>query len=321
MVMNQTSGDRLVAVLIDDENVGLGSVEWLFDQVSNLGRILVRRAYSDWSKGGDQRDQLLQLGIEPVHVFRSSGSGKNASDIRLAIDAIDLLFSSPVDTFVVVSGDADFLPLVNKLRASGKMVVGAGREKSVSATLVKACDRYYYLDQHEQRQEVAEPQPTPKDSLLVRAVHAGMDAEGKVLGSQLHQTMQRLDPGFDFRARSYSSFTAFLEASSEVKITRPSGQGDVVIELLRSDQNAGSPSRQSDAPLASIASRIDAVWSKRAASPDQPIPGASAAGDAAKVLELPKLSGSEYKSLQGLLDAIPDLAQNWRRDGNLIYRK
>lgn len=321
MVMNQTSGDRLVAVLIDDENVGLGSVEWLFDQVSNLGRILVRRAYSDWSKGGDQRDQLLQLGIEPVHVFRSSGSGKNASDIRLAIDAIDLMFSSPVDTFVVVSGDADFLPLVNKLRASGKMVVGAGREKSVSATLVKACDRYYYLDQHEQRQEVAEPQPTPKDSLLVRAVHAGMDAEGKVLGSRLHQTMQRLDPGFDFRDRSYSSFTAFLEASSEVKVTRPSGQGDVVIELLRSDQNAGSPSRQSDAPLASIASRIDAAWSKRAASPDQPIPGASAAGDAAKVLGLPKLSGSEYKSLQGLLDAIPDLAQNWRRDGNLIYRK
>lgn len=321
MVMNQTSGDRLVAVLIDDENVGLGSIEWLFDQVSNLGRILVRRAYSDWSKGGNQRDQLLQLGIEPVHVFQSSGPGKNASDIRLAIDAIDLLFSSPVDTFVVVSGDADFLPLVNKLRASGKMVVGAGREKSVSATLVKACDRYYYLDQHEQRQEVAKPQPTPKDSLLVRAVHAGMDAEGKVLGSQLHQTMQRLDPGFDFRARSYSSFTAFLEASSEVKITRPSVQGDVVIELLRSEQSADSPSQQSDDTLAAIASRIDAAWSKRAASPDQPIPGPSAAGDAAKVLGLPKLSGSEYKSLQGLLDAIPDLAQNWRRDGNLIYRK
>lgn len=321
MVMNQTSGDRLVAVLIDDENVGLGSVEWLFDQVSNLGRILVRRAYSDWSKGGHQRDRLLQLGIEPVHVFQSSGSAKNASDIRLAIDAIDLLFSSPVDTFVVVSGDADFLPLVNKLRASGKMVVGAGREKSVSATLVKACDLYYYLDQHEQRQEVAKPQPAPKDSLLVRAVRAGMDAEGKVLGSQLHQTMQRLDPGFDFRARSYSSFTAFIEASSEVKVTRPSGQGDVIIELLRSEQKADSPSKQSDAPLATIASRIDAAWAARAASPEQPIPGPSAAGDAAKVLGLPKLSGSEYKNLQGLLDAIPDLAQNWRRDGNLIYRK
>lgn len=321
MVMNQTSGDGLVAVLIDDENVGLGSVEWLFDQVSNLGRILVRRAYSDWSKGGNQRDQLLQLGIEPVQVFQSSGSGKNASDIRLAIDAIDLLFSSPVDTFVVVSGDADFLPLVNKLRASGKMVVGAGREKSVSATLVKACDRYYYLDQHEQRQEIAKPQPQPKDSLLVRAIRAGMDAEGKVLGSQLHQTMQRLDPGFDFRARSYSSFTAFLEASSEVKVTRPSGQGDVVIELRRSEQNDDSPPTQSDAALTSVASRIDAAWSKRAPSPDQPIPGPSAAGDAAKVLGLPKIGGSEYKSLQGLLDAIPDLAQSWRREGNLIYRK
>lgn len=321
MVMNRTSEDRLVAVLIDDENVGLGSVQWLFDQVSNLGRILVRRAYSDWSKGGNQRDQLLQLGIEPVHVFQTSGAGKNASDIRLAIDAIDLLFSSPVDTFVVVSGDADFLPLVNKLRASGKMVVGAGRQKSVSATLVKACDRYYYLDQHEQRQEIAKPQPrqTRSDSLLVRAVRASMDAEGKVLGSQLHQTMQRLDPGFDFRSRGYSSFTAFLEASSEVKVTRPSAQGDVVIELTEQDID-GAPKKSDDA-LASIASKIDDAWAERASSPDKPIPGPSAAGDAAKVLDIPKLSGSKYKSLQGLLDAVPGLARNWRRDGNQIYRR
>ena len=321
MVMNRTSADRLVAVLIDDENVGLGSVQWLFDQVSNLGRILVRRAYSDWSKGADQRDQLLQLGIEPVHVFQTPGSGKNASDIRLAIDAIDLLFSSPVDTFVVVSGDADFLPLVNKLRASGKMVVGAGRQKSVSATLVKACDRYYYLDQHEQRQEIAKPQPRQprSDSLLVRAVRAGMDAEGKVLGSQLHQTMQRLDPGFDFRARSYSSFTAFLEASSEVKITRPSGQGDVVIELI--EQIIDGAPKKSDDTIASVASQIDAAWAKRASSSKQPIPGPSAAGDAAKALGLPKIGGSKYKNLQGLLDAFPDLARNWRRDGNQIYRK
>ena len=317
--MSQSSGDRQVAVLIDDENVGLGSVEWLFDQVSNLGRILIRRAYSDVSKGGTPRDQLLELGIESVHVFQSSSSGKNASDIRLTIDAIDLLYSSPVDTFVVVSGDADFVPLVNKLRSSGKMVIGAGRQKSTSATLVKACDRYFYLDQHEKSDEVSKPRPKerPRGSLLVRAVRASMDADGKVTGSRLHATMQRLDPGFDFRDRSFNSFTAFLEASSEVRVTRPSGQGqgDVVIELRRGGQDSGAQKSPS------VASRIDAEWSKRAPSRGNSMPGAVAAGEAAKVLGAPKLSESEYKNLQRLLEAMPQLAKNWRREGNVISRK
>ena len=319
MVMSQSSGDRQVAVLIDDENVGLGSVEWLFDQVSNLGRILIRRAYSDVSKGGTPRDQLLELGIESVHVFQASSSGKNASDIRLTIDAIDLLYSSPVDTFVVVSGDADFVPLVNKLRSSGKMVIGAGRQKSTSATLVKACDRYFYLDQHEKSDEVTKPRPKerPRGSLLVRAVRASMDADGKVTGSRLHATMQRLDPGFDFRDRGFNSFTAFLEASPEVMVTRPSGQGqgDVVIELRRGGQDSGA---QKKPP---VASRIDAEWSKRAPSRGDSMPGAVAAGEAAKVLGASKLSASEYNNLQRLLDAMPQLAKNWRREGNVIARK
>ena len=318
--MTQSSGDRQVAVLIDDENVSVGSVEWLFDRISNLGRILIRRAYSDWSKGGNVRDQLLEFGIEPVHVFQASSSGKNASDIRLAIDAIDLLFSSPVDTFVIVSGDADFLPLVNKLRSSGKMVIGAGRQKSTSATLVKACDRYYYLDKNEESGGESKPRPKerPRRSLLVRAVRASMDADGKVTGSRLHATMQRLDPSFDFRDRSFNSFTAFLEASSEVRVNRPSGQGqgDVVIELRRSGQESGGAQKSP-----SVASRIDAEWLKRAPSHGNSMPGAVAAGEAAKVLGASKLSDSEYKNLQRLLDAMPQLAKNWQRDGNVISRK
>lgn len=350
MVTNEPTGDRQVAVLIDDENVGLGSVEWLFDQVSNLGRILVRRAYADWSKGGGQRDQLLSLGIEPVHVFQASSSGKNASDIRLVMDAIDLLFSSPVDTFVIVSGDADFLPLVNKLRSSGKMVVGAGRQKASSSTLVKACDRYFYLDQHEEKAAAAKQQPRArqKQSLLVRAVIASMEADGKVIGSRLHQTMQRLDPSFDFRAEGFSNFTGFLESSSEVRVSRPSGQGqgDVVIELLRGGQNSGSRQEQQSPPASesietrdarhirraaqeqqsplaseSIESQTDAAWLKRAPSSGKSMPGAVAAGEAARVLGVQKLSDSEYKNLQGLLDATSYLARNWRRDGNKIFRR
>ena len=138
--------ERQIGVLIDYENVGLGSIHSLFDQLSDLGRIIVKRAYGDWSKAAGRGDQMLELGIEAKHYFRASGSGKNASDICLAIDAIDLMYRTPMDTFVIVSSDTDFVPLVSTLRAAGKMVVGAGRRGVVSPALVHSCDRYIYLD-------------------------------------------------------------------------------------------------------------------------------------------------------------------------------
>lgn len=151
MATREPIAERQLAVLIDVENTGLKSIQWLFDQVADIGRIIVKRAYADWSVASNKRDQLqlIELGIEPVHLFRSSGGSKNSSDIRLVIDAVDLLHQSPVDTFVIVSSDSDFVPLVSKLRAAGKTVIGAGREAIVSRTLVKSCDRYFYLDQND----------------------------------------------------------------------------------------------------------------------------------------------------------------------------
>ena len=168
--------DHQVAVLIDFENVGLNSIQWLFDQISDVGRIIVKRAYADWSTASSKRDQLLQLGIEPIHLFHSGGSGKNSSDIRLAIDAIDLLYQSPVDTFVIVSSDTDFAPLVSKLRSAGKAVIGAGRQAAASRTLVISCDRYFYLDQSDKPIKATSPSRGQRtDDLLLRAMSAAMD--------------------------------------------------------------------------------------------------------------------------------------------------
>ena len=224
--------DQQIAVLIDYENVGLGSIQWLFDQISDFGRVIVKRAYADWSVASNRRDALLELGIDAIHLFQTAGSGKNASDIRLAIDAIELLYQSPVDTFVIVSSDSDFVPLVSKLRAAGKTVIGAGRQGAASRTLVLSCDRYFFLDQSTSP-PAAQPstEPPQGDSLLVRAVKAAMDNEGRVPGSKLHQTLLRLDPSFDFRALGYSTFSRFLQASSEVKVARPRGRGDVTVEI------------------------------------------------------------------------------------------
>ncbi|MCL0044055.1 NYN domain-containing protein [Dehalococcoidia bacterium] len=237
--------DQQIAVLIDYENVGLGSIQWLFDQISDIGRVVVKRAYGDWSTANSKkdRDKLLELGIEPIHLFHSVGSGKNSSDILLAIDAVELQLQSSVDTFVIVSADSDFAPLISRLRATGKMVIGAGRQAAVATTLVKSCDRYFYLDHVGDREDIQDVEPTKRrrfpwsrqgDSLLARAVKSAMDEQGRAPGSKLLQTMQRLDPAFDFRALGYPTFSKYLEASTEAKVTRPRGRGDVTVELVGS---------------------------------------------------------------------------------------
>ena len=226
--------DSQIAVLIDFENVGLNAVQGLFDQISDVGRVIVKRAYADWSEAKSQRDKLLELGIEPIHLFHAVNSGKNASDLRLAIDAVDLLYQAPVDTFVIVSTDSDFVPLVSRLRAAGKTVIGAGPEATAPRTLVIACDRFFYLERRRTSRAastVSQARSEP-ESLLARAVTVSMDDEGRVVGSKLHETLQRLDPSFDFRAEGYSTLRKFLEASSDVKVTLPRGSGDVVIELI-----------------------------------------------------------------------------------------
>lgn len=227
--------EALVAVLVDFENVGLDSIQWLFDQISDVGRIIVKRAYADWSTASGKRDQLLELGIEPIQQFHSGPTCKNSSDIKLAIDAIELLYQSPVDTFVIVSSDTDFVPLVSKLRAAGKKVIGAGRRATASRILIISYDKYFYLD--EDRTAKVKIQPAEEQrikDLIIRAMQATMDEQGKVSGSKLHEAMQRLDPGFDFRSLGYATFTRFLKASPAVKVKRPRGPGDVAVEFVDS---------------------------------------------------------------------------------------
>jgi uncharacterized protein (TIGR00288 family) len=312
--------DKQIAVLIDLENVGLSSIQWLFDQISDIGRIIVKRAYADWSIEASKKEQLLELGIEAIPLVRSTSGGKNASDIRLAIDAVDLQFTSPVDTFVIVSSDSDFVPLISKLRSAGKTVLGAGEEKKVPKTLVKSCDRYFYLDEDRSIRKSKREKSTIKlnetENLIRRAVEASIDEHGKVLGSKLHQMILRLDPSFDYSLYGYPTFTKFLEASSVLKLNRPDGPGDISIEL--SEQTA----QIIDAPVSSeeLWEQIDAAWSKRADKSGASIPGPNAAADAATALGVHKLSASVYKTLQALLNASEYLAKKWSRKGNTIIR-
>ena len=252
--------DANVAVLIDYENVGLDAIQHLLDQLSDVGRVIIRRAYGDWSVQRGKQDQLLELGIEPIHQYHSNKSGKNSSDIRLAIEAIDLLYNSPIDTFVIVSSDSDFVPLVGKLRSSGKSVIVAGRREATSPTLIKSCDRYIFLDAEKQttsqsghsrrrpsrrngRQAQQSPNPeADAQALLLRAMNVSMDQVGEVVGSKLYQTMRRIEPSFNFKDLKYRLFTQFLDAHTDViEVTRPKdGSGDVVVQLANREQAPSS---------------------------------------------------------------------------------
>jgi uncharacterized protein (TIGR00288 family) len=239
-----------VAVLVDYENVGLESMESLLDQLSDVGRVIIKRAYADWSVHRNKRDQLLEYGIEASHHFRSTKQSKNSSDISLTIDAIDLLYSAPVDVFVIVSSDSDFVPLVNKLRSAGKSAIGAGRRGGSSPTLVKSCDRYIYLDEpkpaaqaQRRRRRSSEPQA---EGLLRRAIDASMDSEGQVGGSKLYQTMQRIDPSFNYKELGHSTFTRFLESCKTVIVERPADGGDTIVSFSNARSqgvNGGRPQR------------------------------------------------------------------------------
>jgi uncharacterized protein (TIGR00288 family) len=234
MAIEKAGSESQIAVLIDYENVGLDAIQGLFDALSDIGRIIIKRAYADWSSSKSPREQLFELGIEPILIYRSAKSGKNSSDIRLTIDATELLFQSTVDTFVIVSSDTDFIPLINKLRSAGKLVIGAGRKETKSSNLVRACDRYFFLGQADFDVPSQMTEVSPVDELILRGFRASADENGRVLGSRLHSTIQRLDPSFNYRTYGHSTFVKLLRASTVVKVTRPRKAGDVTIELNES---------------------------------------------------------------------------------------
>jgi uncharacterized protein (TIGR00288 family) len=221
-----------IAVLIDYENTGLRHISLLLDQLSSVGRVFVRRAYADWSGIPKQhKDDLLALAVEPVQLFRTTTTGKNTSDLRMTVDAMDLLYMNVVDTFAIVSSDSDFLPLVSRLHASGKTVIGAGSRATAVSALVKSCDRFFYFEDLEKLEAQARPNKSEEESIIVKAHRLAANEDGEVTGAKLHDTMQKLDPGFDFKSHGFRTFTKYLESQPGISVRKSKGPGDTVVTL------------------------------------------------------------------------------------------
>ena len=151
-----TNNDKSMAVFCDFENVALGVREAKYDRfdinkvLERLllkGSIVVKKAYCDWDRYKEFKAPMHGASFELIEIPHLRQSGKNSADIRMVVDALDLCYTkSHVDTFVIVSGDSDFSPLVSKLRENDKTVIGVGVKKSTSDLLVSACDEFIYYD-------------------------------------------------------------------------------------------------------------------------------------------------------------------------------
>src|ERR687895_1953512 len=148
--------DDRIALLVDFENLAIGArdrgqdidMSVVMDALSERGRVVVRRAYADWNLFSDHRAGLMSQRIEMIEIPQRTGIvRKNAADIKLAVDALELAFEREfITTFVIASGDSDFTPLVLKLRELNRRVIGIGVEGSTSDLLPGACDEFLFYE-------------------------------------------------------------------------------------------------------------------------------------------------------------------------------
>ncbi len=208
------------ALLIDFDNVTLGIQKDLTKELRTLlnsdiikGKVAVQRAYADWRRYPQYIVPLSESSIDLIFAPAFGSSKKNATDIRLAIDAIELVFTRPeIGTFILLSGDSDFSTMVIKLKEYGKYVIGVGIRESASDLLIQNCDEYYsYNDLAGLTKEVDTPSIQRDPWELAGEAVSQMARNGDVMRSdRLKQVMQQIDPNFDERNAGFNRFSKFV---------------------------------------------------------------------------------------------------------------
>jgi uncharacterized protein (TIGR00288 family) len=230
-----TNGDRSLAIFIDFENLALGfqgrrdrfDIERVLERLVEKGKIVCKKAYADWNRFSTFTTQLHEAAIELIEIPRRAQSGKNSADIRLCVDAMDLAYSKEhIDTFVVVSGDSDFSPLVSKLKELGKHVIGLGMQESTSDLLRDNCDEFIYYEDLGQAPELGPsldahlPETKRKAfALLLESLLALRRENKEVLwSSMIKDTMKRKKPSFNESYHGYRTFSELLEDAQKEKL-------------------------------------------------------------------------------------------------------
>ncbi len=238
--------ERKIAMFCDFENIALGvrdseiaklEITLILARLLEKGKIIVKKAYADWERYSEYKKPFHEAAIELIDIPQKYYSGKNSADIKMVVDAMDLCYSKEhLDTFVLVSGDSDFSPLVSKLKENNKYVIGVGVKNSSSSLLIDNCDEFiYYEDIWRDVQRAARlDNLSPKDSevfgLLLDAMFALIrENKGVLWGSMIKQTMQRKRPSFNEGYYGYNTFSELLEDGERKNVIR-----------LKRDQRSGN---------------------------------------------------------------------------------
>jgi uncharacterized protein (TIGR00288 family) len=267
---NVSATDATMAVFLDLENIALGArdakypsfdIQKVLERLLLKGHIVVKKAYCDFDRYKDFKRGLHEAAFELIEIPHVRQSGKNSADIRMVVDALDLCYTKGhVDTFVIVSGDSDFSPLVSKLRENAKTVIGVGVKNSTSDLFINNCDEFIYYDDlvrkepAKSRRKTTAPNanntpvapkpankgPDPAEALdqlveTLDAITEEREENEPVWGSMIKQAIKRRNPGFNERAHGFSSFNDLLVEAQKrglIKLQPDEKSGGYTVKLV-----------------------------------------------------------------------------------------
>lgn len=233
-----------IALFLDYENLTIGSRDNIgipyqhgpvADALAERGRVMVRRAYADWSFFGDERKDLARNQIELIEMPQGLGGGrKNAADIKMSVDVVEMALTRPwIDTYAIGTGDSDFSPLVHKLRELDRTVIGFGVRQSTSKLLPPACDEWLMIDD---LVEAGDTRDLVDPVQLLVSTLAGLERRGAtpIRASELKRAIKRKDSTFDEAAHGYRAFGEMIRAvaaNGVVSLTDDGSRGNPLVEL------------------------------------------------------------------------------------------
>ncbi|NQX87018.1 MAG: NYN domain-containing protein [Flavobacteriaceae bacterium] len=225
--MNQ--GNSNIAVLIDGDNIPSAQVKEMMEEITKYGNPTIKRIYGDWTRPGltKWKNLLLENAITPIQQYGYT-KGKNATDSAMIIDAMDILYSSKVNGFCLVSSDSDFTRLATRLREAGMQVIGIGEKKTPNPFIV-ACDKFIYIEilkkQSEDKIEnIASNQPiidkiTKKEiNLIASTIQDVSDDEGWAFLGDVGSLLQKKRPNFDSRNYGFDKLTPLIKSINTFEV-------------------------------------------------------------------------------------------------------
>ena len=241
-----------LALFIDFENLAHRrklDVQRLLGDLHKRGALSIKRAYADWGRFAAHKREMLESSVELVELPAHGKRGKNSSDIRLVVDAMEAALTRPhLDTFVIISSDSDFIPLISKLREFGKRVLVMGIKADMSPLLPNYCDELIYLDASPVATQALPVSRVDRDALALfrRALDAIEGGGTAWCGAKIKKVMREHDATFDEKKLGFSRFKAFAEAavrqSPGLRIEAGSGGDFLVVDAARPGPAPGARS-------------------------------------------------------------------------------